>query len=87
MSGHEVSCSAHLPHSSHSWWILELTTFFFLGSSLAYCELYVTLAAVFAPGRFKFELFETDASDAEVGHDFFNACQRMDSKGIRVKVA
>ena len=27
--------------------------------SLAYCELYLTLATVFAPGRFSFELYET----------------------------
>ncbi|KAL8927557.1 MAG: hypothetical protein Q9208_002362 [Pyrenodesmia sp. 3 TL-2023] len=57
-----------------------------LGMNLAYCELYLTLAAVFAPGRFKFELYETDITDVEVYHDFFNASQRVDSKGIRVKV-
>lgn len=55
-------------------------------NSLAYCELYLTLAAIFAPGRFKFELYDTDITDAETGHDFFNACQKVDSKGIRVKV-
>ena len=55
-------------------------------NSLAYCELYLTLAAIFAPGRFKFELYDTDITDAETGHDFVNACQRVDSKGIRVKV-
>ena len=54
--------------------------------SLAYCELYLTLAAVFTPGRFTFEFHETDITDVEVEHDFFNACQRVDSKGIRVKV-
>ncbi|KAL8949990.1 MAG: hypothetical protein Q9222_003933, partial [Ikaeria aurantiellina] len=48
-----------------------------LGINLAYSELYLTLAAVFAPGRFTFELFETGVEDVEVRHDFFNACQRV----------
>jgi len=54
--------------------------------SLAYCELYLTLAAIFAPGRFGFELFETDITNVEIAHDFFNACYRTDSKGIRMLV-
>lgn len=54
--------------------------------SLAYCELYLTLAAIFKPGRFDFKLFKTDEKDAEIGHDFFNACQSVESKGIRVVV-
>ena len=54
--------------------------------SLAYCELYLTLSAVFAPGRFEFEFFETGVEDAEVAHDFFNACHSVDSKGVRVVV-
>jgi hypothetical protein len=29
--------------------------------SLAYCEIYLAIAAVFAPGRFKLELYETTA--------------------------
>ncbi|KAI4248152.1 MAG: hypothetical protein L6R40_001241 [Gallowayella cf. fulva] len=57
-----------------------------LGTNLAYCELYLTLATLFAPGRFTFELYETDMSDVKVAHDFFNASQSVDSKGIRVKV-
>ncbi|KAL8957356.1 MAG: hypothetical protein Q9193_005347 [Seirophora villosa] len=57
-----------------------------LGMNLGYCELYLTLAAIFAPGRFRFELHATDVTDVEVYHDFFNACQRVESKGIRVKV-
>lgn len=52
--------------------------------SLAYCELYLTLALVFT--EFDFALYETDVSDAEVAHDFFNACQSVESKGIRVKI-
>lgn len=54
--------------------------------SLAYCELYLTVAAVFAPGRFHFELFETDDTDVEIAHDFFIPYFRQDSKGIRVLV-
>lgn len=54
--------------------------------SLAYCELYLTIAAVFAPGRFNFELFETSLDDIETVHDFFNACYSLDSKGLRVIV-
>ena len=56
------------------------------GQNLAYCELYLTLAAVFAPGRFELELFETDVSDVETKHDFFNTSPKLDSKGIRVTV-
>lgn len=56
------------------------------GQNLAYCELHLTLAAVFAPGRFRLELFETDASDVELKHDFVNTCPKLDSKGIRVTV-
>ncbi|KAL8651113.1 MAG: hypothetical protein Q9210_003432 [Variospora velana] len=55
-------------------------------NSLGYCELYLTLAAIFAPGRFDFELYETGVSDVEVHHDFFNAGHRVESKGIRVKI-
>ncbi|KAI4101078.1 MAG: hypothetical protein LQ339_005201 [Xanthoria mediterranea] len=58
-----------------------------LGMNLAYCELYLMLAALFAPGRFAFELFDTDGGDAEVAHDFFNASQSVRSKGIRVTVS
>ena len=57
-----------------------------LGMQLAYCELYLIMAALYAPGRFDFELFETDITDVEIEHDFFNAFHRLDSKGIRVLV-
>ena len=56
------------------------------GLNLAYCELYLTLAAVFAPGRFKLELFDTDISDVETTHDFLNTSPKLDSKGIRVTI-
>ncbi|KAF6224986.1 hypothetical protein HO133_010181 [Letharia lupina] len=57
-----------------------------LGMNLAYCELYLTLAAIFAPNRFRFELYETDVTDVEIAHDFFNPCYRANSKGMRVVV-
>ena len=56
------------------------------GQNLAYCEFYLALAAVFAPGRFRLELFETDISDVETKHDFLNTSPRLDSKGIRVTI-
>ena len=56
------------------------------GMNLAYCEFYLTLAAVFAPGRFKFELFDTDISDVETIHDFVNTSAKLDSKGIRMTI-
>ena len=57
-----------------------------IGMHLAYAELYLALAALFAPGRFQFELFETDESDVKIVHDFVNTSARLDSKGIRVLV-
>ena len=54
--------------------------------SLAYCELYLTMAALFAPNRFRFELYETDRKDVEIAHDFFNPCFSVDSKGMRVVI-
>lgn len=57
-----------------------------VGMNLAYCELYLALATVFAPGRFRLELFETDSSDVETKHDFVNTSPRLDSKGIRVTI-
>ncbi|KAL8943014.1 MAG: hypothetical protein Q9211_001143 [Gyalolechia sp. 1 TL-2023] len=56
------------------------------GLNLAYAEFYLGLAAVWAPGRFRFELWETDISDVETVHDFLNTSPRLDSKGIRVIV-
>ena len=57
-----------------------------MGLILAYAEFYLALAALFAPGRFRLELFETDISDVETKHDFMNTSPRLDSKGIRVTV-
>ena len=41
---------------------------------------------MFAPGRFEWELYETDVTDVELKHDFMNTCPKMDSKGIRAVV-
>ncbi|KAL8720317.1 MAG: hypothetical protein Q9225_002804 [Loekoesia sp. 1 TL-2023] len=56
------------------------------GLNMAYAEFYLGLAAVWAPGRFQWELWETDISDVETKHDFLNTSPRLDSKGIRVTV-
>jgi hypothetical protein len=52
--------------------------------SLAHCELYLALAAVFR--RFDMELFDTDVSDVRLQHDMFIPFPKLDSKGVRVKV-
>ena len=44
------------------------------------------LAAIFAPGRFNWELYETDITDVETKHDLVNTSPKLDSKGIRVVV-
>ena len=54
--------------------------------SLAYCELYLTLAALLAPGSPDLELYNTGRRDAEIAHDFFNPGFPGDSKGIRALV-
>ncbi|OJD34608.1 cytochrome p450 [Diplodia corticola] len=54
-----------------------------LGLNLAGAEIPLALAAVFG-GRFGLELFETDRSDVDLKHDFFNPSPRLDSKGVRV---
>ena len=56
------------------------------GQNLALCELYLALTAVFAPGRFRLEPFNTDISDVETKHDFVNTSPKLDSKGIRVTI-
>lgn len=55
-----------------------------LGIYLAQAEIYLALAALFR--RFDFELFQTDRSDVDVAHDFFNPSPKLDSKGVRVLV-
>lgn len=60
-----------------------------VGMNLAYAELFLTIGSLFAPrdaGGVDMELFETDHSDIEVAHDFFNPSARLDSKGVRALV-
>ena len=52
--------------------------------SLAYVELYLTLAMLFR--RFDFKLHDTDITDVEVAHDFMVPQPKLDTKGMRVKV-
>lgn len=42
--------------------------------------------AIFAPSRFRFELYETDVTDIEIAHDFFSCGCRARSNGMRVVV-
>lgn len=55
-----------------------------LGMNLAWAELYLATAMLFR--RFRFELYETDASDVVLKHDFFIPSPKLDTKGVRVKV-
>ncbi len=48
--------------------------------------MYLTLAAVFAPGRFEWEPFETGIEDVETEHDFFVPFPRLPLRGIRMLV-
>lgn len=57
-----------------------------IGQPLAWAELYLGLSNMCAPGRFEFELFETDLSDVKIEHDFFIAYPRLGTKGVRVYV-
>jgi hypothetical protein len=52
--------------------------------SLAYSELYLTLAYLIR--RYDFELYGTDFRDIETVSDYGMPLPRADSKGVRVKV-
>lgn len=54
-----------------------------LVSSLAYSEIYVTVAKLF--GNFELQLFDTDFDDIKQVHDFFSPFPESD-KGLRVTV-
>ncbi|KAL8976366.1 MAG: hypothetical protein Q9205_007610 [Flavoplaca limonia] len=56
------------------------------GLNMAYAEFYLGITAVWAPGRFEWELFETGERDVETAHDFVNTSPWLGSKGIRVRV-
>ena len=60
-----------------------------VGINLAHAEIYLALGTIFRPigkGGLDLELFDTDRSDVDVAHDFFNPSARLDSKGVRVLV-
>lgn len=52
--------------------------------SLAYAEMYVTVATVFR--RFDMELFDTTYEDVEVAHEFHIPQVKYGSKGVQVLV-
>lgn len=58
-----------------------------LGMNLVYCEVYLTIAADFSPGRFKLRLYKITQRDTGPAHDIFNAGFPSDSMGIRLAVA
>lgn len=58
-----------------------------LGVNLAWAEMYLAMAAVFAPGRFEFELFETGVEDVRVVRDYLVPFAREESLGVRVLVS
>jgi hypothetical protein len=43
------------------------------------------LAAIFR--QFTFELYKADVTDVLLAHDYLLPCPKLDSKGVRVKVA
>lgn len=55
-----------------------------IGMNLAMAEVNFMLAALFRPGAPRFELFETDETDAVAVHDYIVPLARLDSKGVRV---
>ncbi|KAI4243209.1 MAG: hypothetical protein L6R40_003577 [Gallowayella cf. fulva] len=56
------------------------------GLNMAYAEFYLGVAAVWAPGRFEWRLWETGRRDVETVHDFVNTSPWLGSRGIRVTV-
>jgi hypothetical protein len=55
-------------------------------NSLAYAELFITLAILFRPGAPKLRLYQTDESDVYPSMDLFIVAPKADSKGCRVTV-
>lgn len=55
-----------------------------IGINLAYCEMFLTLAAVFR--RFHLELFETTTDDVRMVKDMFMAAPKSDSMGVRIRI-
>lgn len=53
--------------------------------SLAYAEIYLTIAAVVR--RFDWELYETTLDDIVCQRDFFVAVASLESKGVRARLS
>jgi hypothetical protein len=73
----------------HCFWLCfypdaPLTNIYTSGCSLAYAELYLTLAKIIP--RFEMELYETTVEDVKPARDFFVPIPNLDSKGVRAKV-
>lgn len=81
MLGYKVSLNLFFPFSLSCACRLRIP----LCYSLAYAELYLTLAKIIP--RFDMDLFETTVEDVEPERDFFVAVPKLDSKGVRIKVA
>ena len=54
--------------------------------SLAYAELYLTIAVLFRAKGPAIELFETDESDVLHIHDYVIPLPKLNTKGVRVKI-
>ena len=55
--------------------------------NLAYMELYLAVAAMWAKGRFEWSVWDTERDrDVETHHDFLNTSAKLGSKGIRFTV-
>lgn len=52
--------------------------------SLAYAEMFLTIAAIFR--KFDVDLFETTIDDIAIERDFFVAAPKLNSKGVRAIV-
>lgn len=66
-----------------------------IGRDLAQAQMHLAVASLFGfkrnekgelKDRFRWEFFETNISDIETAHDFYNPSPRVDSKGVRVLV-
>jgi hypothetical protein len=53
--------------------------------SLAYCELYIAIAAITLRVLPLVELFETDEGDVQFDHDLFIPMAKAESLGVRIR--
>ncbi|OCK77493.1 putative cytochrome P450 [Lepidopterella palustris CBS 459.81] len=56
-----------------------------LGMHLAWAEIYIVVGTIFR--RYSLSLFETSRDDIEMARDFFDPSPKLDSNGLRVKIA